>query len=51
MLEDIGLFDPRFTVREMLSAFVKVNIDDDIYYQDEVSSTPQHYRAPLCLLP
>lgn len=35
LLEDIGVYDPKFTVREMLSAFVKVNIDDDLYYQDE----------------
>ena len=35
MCEDVGIFDKQFTAREMLQAFVKVNIDDDLYYQDD----------------
>ena len=33
MLEDAGVFDDAFGVRELLSAFVRVNIEDDLYYQ------------------
>ena len=35
LLEDVGLFDKSFGVRELLAAFVRVNIEDDLYYQDQ----------------
>jgi len=38
MLEDVCLFDDAFSIREMLAAFVKVNIDDNLYYQEEGST-------------
>ena len=37
LCQDIGIYDKTFTVRDMLAAFVKVNIDDDLYYQPDGS--------------
>lgn len=39
MLEDAGVFDDAFGVRELLSAFVRVNIEDDLYYQEDANDT------------
>lgn len=33
---DTGLYDSRFSTRDMLVSFVLVNLDDDLYYQEEV---------------
>ena len=35
LCDDIGIFDKSFTVRELLCAFVKVNLDDDLYKKEE----------------
>lgn len=35
LFEDAALFDKTFTAREMLGIFVKVNIDDDLYYAEK----------------
>ena len=39
MCEDIGIFDDTFGTRDMLAAFVKVNIDDDLYYQEQADNS------------
>ena len=36
---DVELFDDSFAAREMLMAFVRVNISDDLYYQDDQFDT------------
>ena len=33
LCDDVELYDAGFTVRDVLVAFVRVNIDDDLYYQ------------------
>jgi len=39
LCEDIGIFDETFITRDLLSAFVMVNIDDDLYYQEQAENT------------
>jgi hypothetical protein len=39
LLEDVGVFDKAFSAREYLAIFVRVNIDDDLYYQKEALDT------------
>ena len=39
MFDDAGVFDKAFDVRELLAAFVRVNIEDDLYYQEESNDT------------
>jgi len=39
MCEEIGIYDGSFSVRDMLCAFVRVNIDDDLYVQAEADNT------------
>lgn len=37
--EDCKLFDTKFGLRDLVSAFVRVNIEDDIYVQEDKSNT------------
>ena len=39
MFDDAGVLDKAFGVRELLASFVRVNIEDDLYYQDDASDT------------
>ena len=39
MCDDVGLFDQQFSVRDLLIAFVKVNIDDDVYEQEQAENS------------
>lgn len=39
MFDDAGVFDKAFDVRELLAAFVRVNIEDDLYYQEDSDDT------------
>ena len=39
MCEDAKIYDNSFGVRDMVSAFVRVNIEDDIYIQDDKKNT------------
>jgi len=36
----VGVFDTTFTTRDLLRSFVIVNIDDDVYEQDDAENTP-----------
>lgn len=39
MCEDAGFFDDVFGVRDLVAAFVKVNIDDELYVQEDEDNT------------
>ena len=39
MCEDAGFFDEVFGVRNLVAAFVKVNIDDELYVQEDADDT------------
>ena len=39
LIEDAGVYDNDFTVTKLLSAFVTVNLEDDLYYQAEVADS------------
>jgi hypothetical protein len=39
MCSDVGLFDSSYGMREMVAAFVRVNIDDELYEQEEEDNT------------
>ena len=39
MCEDAGFFDDVFGVRNLVAAFVKVNIDDELYVQEDEDNT------------
>ena len=45
LCEDVGVFDKAFTTRHLLIAFVKVNIDDDVYVQ--VGGAPSSVSTPI----
>ena len=36
---DADIYDDNFQIRDLISAFVKVNIDDDIYYQNDMNNS------------
>ena len=38
LFDRLGLFDSKYGVREMVAAFVRVNIDDELYEQEEQSN-------------
>lgn len=40
LCEDMKMFDKAYGVRDMLTAFIKVNIDDELYEQPEEENTP-----------
>jgi len=40
LCEDVSIFDLSCTARDLLHAFVMVNLDDDVYEQDDASNTP-----------
>ena len=51
LCEDLCLFDSKYGVREMLAAFVRVNIDDELYEAEvtlSVGPTPHPRFAPAC---
>ena len=40
LCDDAEIFDQHFAARDLVSAFVKVNIDDELWYQEEKENTP-----------
>jgi hypothetical protein len=45
LCEDCGLFDAKFSVRDLLISFVRVNLSDDLYYQPEVEDDDVAQRS------
>ena len=39
LCEEAGMYDTSFGIRELVAAFVKVNIDDELYEQSEEGNT------------
>ena len=40
LIDDCGMYDKKFGTREVLITFVKVNLDDEVYEQEDEDNMP-----------
>lgn len=48
LCEDLELFDAKFGVREMVAAFVRVNIDDELFVVEEGNDPSELVYDEFC---